>query len=123
LGIFIILGSTNLIQFTYQQIGLRSGVSIIGNKIFLPSIQPLSVMLLVLLIILNITDFVKLKDYLFAEDPQIIADRKKYEEQKYYDLLKVEDIDILKEILDNRRKNPIERVRVAQKLIDERNIE
>jgi hypothetical protein len=117
LGILLIVGSTNLIQFTY------STYTIVVKKFFSSvGIQPLSTLLLILLISFNYSDFLKLKAFLFAEEPNVSDDRKKQIALKYYDELKNEKNIKLLDIIDNKNMYQAAYVKAAQELIEERNI-
>ena len=82
----------------------------------------MSLSLLILLIILNFSDFTQLLNELFSENPEILTERKKRITEKYYYELQNEKDDKLTDIINNKSKYKIEYVLAAQKLIEERRI-
>ena len=77
---------------------------------------------MILLIILNFSDFTQLLNELFSENPEILTERKKRITEKYYYELQNEKDDKLTDIINNKSKYKIEYVLAAQKLIEERRI-
>jgi len=71
LGVLLIVGSVNAIQFTYATSTLVFTWTPLGHRFSSLGIQPLSVSLLFLLIILNFSGVLKLMVYLFTEDPKL----------------------------------------------------
>jgi hypothetical protein len=121
LGIVLIFGTINAIQFTYSTITLIFNWSPLGQKYASFGIQPLSISLLCLLIVLNFNEFGKLIVNLLSEDPALVGEKKKLIEQKNYDKLINEKDDKLQEIIANRKIYELEFVKAAQRILNERN--
>ena len=120
LGILLVLGSVNAIQFTYSTVAFVFSWTPMGHRFSSFGIQPLSISLLILLIILNFSDFMKLVNGLMSEDPKIAADRQKRIAEKLYNELKNEKDDKLNDIIENKGMYQVDYVKAAQRLIDER---
>jgi hypothetical protein len=120
LGILLVFGSINAIQFTYSTITFVFTWTPLGHKFSSFGIQPLSILLLILFVILNFSDFMRLVTDLFTEDPKIAVDRQKRITEKHYDELKNEKNAKLQDIIDNKNMYQIEYVKAAQRLVDER---
>jgi hypothetical protein len=115
LGFFLIVGSTNLIQFTCS-----THTFVVKRIMYTYGIQPLSFILLFLLILSNLPDFKRLKSDFFPKDPKITEDRRKRIAAEFYDELKHEKDSTLQEIIKNKNTYQNDYVNEAQKLIDER---
>jgi len=120
LGILLVFGSVNALQFTYSTVTFVFSWTPMGHRFSSFGIQPLSISLLILLIVLNFTDFVKLVNNLLSEDPKVVADRQKRIAEKHYNELKNDKIDKLNDIIANKGMYHIDYIKAAQRLIDER---
>jgi hypothetical protein len=122
LGVFLIVGSINVIQFTYSAMIVFFSLSwpAYGDRTVSFGIQPLSTILLIFLIVVNRSDFIGLIANIFFEDPQIAIERRKRTAAKHYNELKSENDSKLQEIIDNKNMYQLEYVKAAQKLIEER---
>ena len=120
LGFLLILGSINAIQFTYSTVTFIFTWTPMGHRFSSFGIQPLSISLLILLIIINFSDFMQLVNNLFSEDPKIVADRQKRITEKNYNELKPEKDDKLQDIIANKGMYRPDYVKAAHRLIDER---
>lgn len=120
LGTLLVFGSINAIQFTYTTVIIVFAWTPMGHRFSSFGIQPLSLSLLILLIILNFADLMQLVSDLFSEDPQIVADRQKKIAERHYNQLKAERDDKLQDIITNREMYQADYVKAAQRLINER---
>ncbi len=120
LGIFLIIGSINLIQFTYSTTSLVLSWTPLGHRFTSFGLQPLSLTLLVFFIIINFSEVSHLLTDLFSEDPQVEIERQRNIDARHYEALKNKDDSYLQEIIDNKNKYQIESVKAAKKLVDER---
>jgi len=120
LGILLVIGSINAIQFTYFAMTFVFSWTPWGHRFSSFGIQPLSISLLIFLIIINFSDFMRLVNSLLAEDPKVLADRQKRIIEKYYSELKNEKDEKLNDIISNKSMYQIDYVKSAQRLIDER---
>jgi hypothetical protein len=120
IGILLLLGSFNVIQFTYFTMTMIFAWTPLGDKYSTFGIQPLSIILLIFFIIINFRDFMVVWHELFSEDPQIAIEKQKRKVEKHYEELKNENDTKLQEIIDNKKMYQIEYVRAAQRLKEER---
>ncbi len=122
LGILLVIGSINAIQFTYSTMTFffNLNCAAFDDKTFSFGIQPLSLILLIFLLIANRSNLMNLLVELFSEDPNIVAQRQQRIAEKHYNELKAEKDSKLKDILDNKNMYRTEYVKAAQRLIDER---
>jgi len=120
LGILLVIGSINAIQFTYSTVTFVFSWTPMGHRFSSFGIQPLSISLLILLIILNFSDFMRLINGLLSEDPKVVVDRQKRIAEKHYYELKNEKDDKLNDIVANKSMYQFDYVKAAQRLIDER---
>jgi hypothetical protein len=119
-GILLVIGSINAIQFTYATVTFVFTWTPIGHRFSSFGIQPLSISLLILLIVLNFSDFMRLINGLLSEDPKVAADKQKRIAEKHYNELRNEKDAKLQEIIDHKNLYQFEYVKAAQRLIDER---
>jgi hypothetical protein len=119
-GILLVIGSINAVQFTYATVTFVFTWTPTGHRFSSFGIQPLSISLLILLIVLNFTDFMRLINGLLSEDPKVAADKQKRIAEKHYNELRNEKDAKLQDIVDNKTLYQIEYVKAAQRLIDER---
>ena len=122
IGIFLILGSFNLFQFTHSTVTLFFTISIFGHGYSSIGLQPLSFVLLVLFIIMNFSVIQKLIKKYFGADPKIELERQQDIETRFYEELKDTSDSDLAEIIRNKDDYQLEYVRAAQKLLSERKI-
>ncbi len=122
LGILLVIGSINAIQFTHSTVTFFFSLSwpAFDNKTLSFGIQPLSSILLIFLLIVNRSDFMNLLTDLFSEDPNLVAQRQKLVAEKHYNELKEAKDSKLKDIVENKSMYQVEYVKAAQKLINER---
>jgi hypothetical protein len=120
LGIFLIVGSINLFQFTYSTISLVLSWTPLGHRFLSFGFQPLSISLLIFFLIANFSEFIHLLTDLFSEDPKVEFERQKRIATRHYDALKNEKDSELQTIIDNKSKYQIESVEAAKRLIEER---
>ena len=120
LGILLVFGSVNALQFTYSNVTFVFSWTPMGHRFSSFGIQPLSISLLILLIILNFSDFMRLINGLLSEDPKVAADRQKQIAEKHYNELKNEKDDKLNDIIANIGMYRVDYAKAAQRLIDER---
>jgi hypothetical protein len=120
LGILLVIGSINAIQFTYATVTFVFTWTPMGHRFSSFGIQPLSISLLILLIVLNFSDFMRLINGLLSEDPKVAADKQKRIAEKHFNELRNEKDAKLQDIIDNKNLYQIEYVKAAQRLIDER---
>jgi hypothetical protein len=120
LGILLVIGSINAIQFTYSTVTFVFSWSPLGQRFSSFGIQPLSISLLIILIILNFSDFMRLINGLLSEDPKVAADRQKRLVERHYNELIDEKDDKLNDIIANKSMYQIAYVKAAQRLINER---
>jgi hypothetical protein len=120
LGIILVIGSINVIQYTYETVTFVFTWTPMGHRFSSFGIQPLSISLLILLVILNFSDFMGIVNCLFSEDPKIAVDRQKRIAENHYNELKTEKDDKLQDIIDNKGMYRPDYVKAAQRLIDER---
>lgn len=120
LGILLVIGSINAIQYTYATVTFVFTWTPMGHRFSSFGIQPLSISLLILLIVLNFSDFMGLINGLFSEDPKIAVDRQKRIAEKHYNELKNEKDDKLNDIIANKGMYQVDYVKAAQRLIEER---
>jgi hypothetical protein len=120
LGILLIIGSINAIQYTCATVTFVFTWTPMGHRFSSFGIQPLSISLLILLIVLNFSDFMRLINGLLSEDPKVAADKQKRIAEKHYNELRNEKDAKLQDIIGNKNLYQIEYVKAAQKLIDER---
>jgi hypothetical protein len=120
LGGLLVVGSINVIQFTYSTMTFIFTWSPMGHSFSSLGIQPLSASLLILLIVLNFSDFIKFLAGLFSEDPKMANDRRNQIASKYDNELKNEKNSTLQDIVDHKNMYQTEYVKAAQRLIEER---
>ncbi len=120
LGVLLVIGSINAIQFTYATVTFVFTWTPMGHIFSSFGIQPLSISLLILLIVLNFSDFLRLINGLLSEDPKVVVDKQKRIAEKHYNELRNEKDAKLQDIIDNKNLYQIEYVKAAQRLIDER---
>ena len=120
LGIVLLFGSINAIQFTYATITMFISWKPFGKSFSSIGIQPLSLALLLFLVLINYSEFRNLLADTFAEDPNEAIERQKRNVEKHYEGLKNEKDTKLQEIIDNRKMYQIEYVNAARKLLEER---
>ena len=120
LGILLVIGSINAIQFTYASVTFVFTWTPMGQRFSSFGIQPLSISLLIILVILNFSDFMRIVNSLFSEDPKAATDRQKLIAEKHYNELKNEKDDKLDDIIANKGMYQVDYVKAAQRLIDER---
>lgn len=122
LGIFLVIGSINAIQFTHTTMTFFFSLTwpAFDNKSLSFGIQPLSAMLLIFLLVINRSDFISMLTDVFTEDPNDVAQRQKLIGEKHYNELRTEKDSKLKDIVDNKNMYQIEYVKAAQRLIAER---
>jgi hypothetical protein len=116
----LVIGSINAIQFTYATVTFAFTWTPMGHRFSSFGIQPLSISLLILLIVLNFSDFMRLINGLLSEDPKVAADKQKRITEKHYNELRNEKDAKLQDIIYNKNLYQIEYVKAAQRLIDER---
>lgn len=120
LGIVLVIGSVNAIQYTYATVTFVFTWTPMGHRFSSFGIQPLSISLLILLLILNFSDFMRLMNSLLSEDPKIVTDRQKQIAEKHYNELKNEKNDKLNDIIANKDMYQVDYVKAAQRVINER---
>lgn len=120
LGILLVIGSFNVIQFTYATVTFVFTWTPMGHRFSSFGIQPLSISLLIVLIVLNFSDFMRLINSLFSEDPENVGERQKRIAEKHYNELKNEKNEKLIDIISNKGMYQVDYVKAAQRLIDER---
>jgi hypothetical protein len=120
LGILLVIGSFNAIQYTYATVTFVFTWTPMGHRFSSFGIQPLSISLLILLIVLNFSDFIRFVNGFFSEDPQIAIERQKRITEKLYNELKNERDDKLNDIIANKGMYQVDYVKAAQRLIEER---
>ncbi|NVO12214.1 MAG: hypothetical protein HXX16_19805 [Bacteroidales bacterium] len=120
LGIVLVFGSINAIQFTYATMTLVFSWKPFGNSFSSFGIQPLSIVLLLFLVLINYSEFRNLLAENFTDDPNETIERQKRIVEKYYEELKSEKYIKLQEIVDNKKMYRIEYVIAARKLLEER---
>jgi hypothetical protein len=120
LGIFLIVGSINAIQFTYSTYNLVFTWTPLGQSFSSFGIQPLSLILLIFFIVANFSEVSLLWTDLFSEDPKVVVERQMNIAARHYDALKREDDSYLQEIIDNKNKYQIESFKAAKRLVEER---
>ncbi|HLO91106.1 MAG TPA: hypothetical protein VK172_08080 [Lentimicrobium sp.] len=119
IGVFLMLGSFNLIQFTYSTV--TAGLSLIPfGQEFKVGFQPLSLLLLIFLVLANFSYFFGRILDIFSVDPRVVQDRQKEIEKHYYNELKQLSDERLKEIVENKNDFPYEEFKVARILLIER---
>jgi hypothetical protein len=119
LGVFLIFGTLNLIQFTCSTVTFFLTWKPPGHE-FTFGIQPLSLLLLVFLILANFSYVSETVFDLFAENPNAALERRKQLDEFYYQELRALSDDKLKEILDNKSDYPYEKFKAARRLLIER---
>jgi len=119
LGIFLIIGSLNLIQFTVSTATFFLSWTPPGQS-FSFGIQPLSLILLLFLLLANFSYISQTILDLFSEDPKAALERQKQLDEHYYQELRLLTDDKLKEILDNKCDYPYEQFKAARRLLIER---
>lgn len=120
LGIFLIVGSINAFQFTYATNTLVFYWTPLEHELTSFGIQPLSSLLLLLLLVINFSEWKRFINDLFSEDPKAKAEIQKSISEKYYRTLRNEKDAKWQEIIDNPNKYQIEYVAAAQRLLDEK---
>ena len=120
LGVILIIGSLNLIQFTCSTVTFFLTWTPPGQR-FSIGIQPLSLLLLLFLTIANFSYFSGTILDLFSEDPKLAVERQKQLEEHYYQELRMLTDDKLQEILDNKGDYTYEQFKSARRLLIERN--
>ena len=120
LGVILIFGTFKAIQFTTTLAFYFKSTNKIGSQSFSFGFEPITFFLLILLIVFNLSDFMRLIAYIFSEDPQIKKERKIKRIESLYEELKNENDSKLKEIIENRNMYQIEYVSAAERLIEER---
>jgi hypothetical protein len=116
LGVLLILGVLNVIQFTYATMTFIFTWTPPGHSYSSFGFQPLFMILVFFFVIINFSDFMRF----FTEDPKIAQERQKMKIEKLYDELKNEKDTKLYEIVENKDMYQKEYVRAAQRLIEER---
>jgi hypothetical protein len=119
LGVFLIFGSLNLIQFTCSTVTFFLTWKPPGHE-FTFGIQPLSLFLLLFLVFANFSYVSETILDLFSEDPKAALERQKQLDEHYYQELRQFTDEKLKEILDNKSKYPYEQFKAARRLLIER---
>ena len=119
LGVFLIIGSLNLIQFTCSTVTFFLSWTPPGNE-FSFGIQPLSLFLLLFLVLTNFSFISETILDLFSEDPKVAQERQKQLDEHYYQELRLLTDDKLKDILDNKSDYPYEQFKAARRLLIER---
>lgn len=120
LGGMLVLGTVNAIQFTYFTNIFVFTLIPFGHRFSSFGMQPLSIVLLIVLIALNFSAFMDLIHRSTTEDPQTLAERQKQMDEKYYNELKNEKDDVLHSIIANKAMNRREYIKAAQQIIEER---
>jgi hypothetical protein len=116
-GVFLILGSLNVFQFTVSTIALNFGW---GKSQFPIGLQPLSLILLIFFVLINYPECRQFIDDLFSEDPKVIAQKEKKAKSKYHDALINEKDEKLQNIIENRNMYQVEYYNAAKSIMDER---
>lgn len=120
LGVLLIVGSINAVQYTYSTITVVFSWTPSGSSFSSFGIQPLSISQLLLLVGLNFSEFMRLINDSSSDDSKIDEDKqKRIVENHYNELIKEKDT-TLKDIVENKNMYQIEYVKAAQKLIEER---
>ncbi len=119
LGVFLGIGSLNLIQFTCSTVTFFLAWTPPGQE-FSFGIQPLSLFLLLFLILANFSFISETVLDLFTEDPIAAQERQKELDEHYYQELRLKTDEKLKEILENKIDYPYEQFKAAQRLLIER---
>ena len=122
LGIFLVIGSLNLFQFTHSTITMAFTLSIFGNGYSSIGLQPLSFVLLIFFLALNHSDLTIILKKLFAPDPNTEMERKQNIENKFYEQMKSKPDNYLMEIAASKNDYQPEFVNAAKKVIKERKI-
>ena len=122
LGIFLLIGSINLFQFTHSTVTLAFTLSIFGNGYSSIGLQPLSLALLIFFLVVNHSDLTLILKKLFAPDPNTEMERKQNVENKFYEQMKSKPDNYLMEIAGRKNDYQPEFVNAAKKVIDERKI-
>lgn len=120
LGVFLIVGSFNLVQLTYSSITIVFSWTPFGESYSSFGIQPLSFVLLLFLVIINYSRFRDLIDDFLSEDPKIKMEREKRIDLSTYEKLKTEKDERLHEIIANKNTFRVEYYKAAKRLIEER---
>jgi hypothetical protein len=116
-GVFLILGSLNVFQFTVTTFSLVFGWR---ESQFPIGLQPLSLILLIFFVVLNYSEWRQFIDDLFSEDPKIMAQKEKRISSKYYNILFNEKDDKLQNIIENKNMYQIEYFNAAKNIMDDR---
>lgn len=119
LGVFLIIGSLNLIQFTCSTVTFFLSWTPPGQT-FSIGIQPISLFLLVFLVLANFSYISETILDLFSGDPKADLERQKLLDEHYYQQLRPLANDKLKEIFDNKSEYPYEQFKAAHRLLIER---
>jgi hypothetical protein len=122
LGVFLILGSLNVFQFTSFTMTMAFNWAPFGNSYSTFGIQPISFILMIFLIAFNFSSIIDLFDDLFAEDPKIKLEQQKRIATMNYEKLKDEKNERLQEIVANKNMYQIDYFKAAERLIDERKL-
>jgi len=120
LGVFLILGSFNIVQLAYSSITMVFSWTPFGKSYSTFGIQPLSFVLLLFLVIVNYSRFRDLIDDFFSEDPKVRMEREKRIALSTYEKLKIEKDERLQEIVANKNTFRVEYYNAAKKIIEER---
>jgi len=119
LGVFLIIGSLNLIRFTCSTVTFFFAWTPPGQR-FSFGIQPLSLILLLFLVLANFSYISETIIDLFSEGPKAALERQKQLDEQYYQELRLLTDSSLKEILDNKSEYPYEQFKAARRLLIER---
>lgn len=120
LGIFLLMGTINVLQFTYSQVNLVVSWQPVGHNFSSIGIQPISAMLLIFFGIINFAAiYDKFTDF-FSDDYQGQQNRMERSALRHYETLKDKDSSYLQSIIDTKEKHQIESVRAARKILNER---
>jgi hypothetical protein len=113
--LFLLLGTLNIIQFTY--FSSNAGVSIGSLQL---SFQPISFILLTIFIIINFSKFADSFSGVFATDPAILRNDENERIKVLYEKLKNQKDSKLQEIVLYEKMYQKDYVSAAKKLINER---
>ena len=117
MGVFLILGSLNVFQFTVLTVTLNFGW---GKSQFPIGLQPLSLILLIFFVFINYSECRLFMDDLFSEDPKVMAQWEKRVKSKYHDALINEKDEKLQIIIENKNMYQVEYFNAAKSIMDER---
>lgn len=115
LGLFLLIGSLNLFQFTHSTITLFFTLPIFGNGNSSIGLQPLSFVLLVFFLVVNHSDLAAILKKILAPDPNTEMERKQNIENKFYEEMKSKPDSYLIGIIGSKNDYQPEFVNAAKK--------